>query len=156
MEFKEFDYMMTMALEEAEKAYHIDEVPIGAVIVDASGKVLAKFHNLKEKTNNPCGHAEILTIQAACEEIEDWRLDGCTLFVTLEPCLMCMGAILQCRIKRLVFGAYDPKGGALSLGYTPFRDNRLNHQFEVVGGIKHYECSRTLSEFFRQKRLKSS
>ena len=141
-----------MALEEAEKAYDLDEVPIGCVIVSDSGEVLAKAHNYKETDNNPCGHAEIIAIQKAAREIESWRLSGATIYVTLEPCPMCLGAMTQSRISRLVFGSYDRKGGALSLGYSFYKDQRLNHRFQVMGGLNHYKCSKILSNYFKEKR----
>lgn len=145
-----------MALEEANRAYKLDEVPIGAVIVGPQGEVLAKECNFKEKNNDPCGHAEILAIKAAAQKIGDWRLINSTLYVTLEPCPMCLAAMVQARVKRVVFGAYDSKGGALSLNYNLYKDNRLNHAFKVTGGILHFECSKLLSTFFREKRGKYS
>jgi tRNA(adenine34) deaminase len=150
--FNDYDWLMNIALEEAYKGYGIDEVPIGAVIVDDSGNILSQSHNLKESVNDPCGHAEIIAIKEACNKKGDWRLNDCTIFVTLEPCPMCLSSLVQSRIKRLVFGAYDPKGGALSLNYNLYKDKRLNHNFEVVGGIKHYNSSQILSKFFREKR----
>lgn len=149
---QDHQWHMQSALIEARKAYKADEVPIGAVIVDASGNVLSSQHNIKESTSNPIGHAEILCIQDACEKIGNWRLENCTLYVTLEPCPMCMSALQQCRIKTVVFGAYDPKGGALSLGFNLNNNKKLNHQFEVIGGIAHFECSQILSQFFKEKR----
>lgn len=145
-------WLMQEALKEAERAYRIDEVPIGAVITDSSGHVLARAHNLKESTHNPCGHAEILAITEAAKKLGNWRLSGCRLYVTLEPCAMCMGAMVQSRIDTVFFGAYDAKGGALSLNYNLHQDSKLNHRFKVVGGILHYECSKILSQFFREKR----
>ena len=150
--FKDYEWLMSIALEEAYKGYGIDEVPIGAVVVDSSGNILSQSHNLKESVNDPCGHAEILAIKEACVKKGDWRLSDCTIFVTLEPCPMCLNSLVQTRIKRLVFGAYDPKGGALSLNYNFYKDKRLNHNFEVVGGVKHYDSSQILSKFFREKR----
>ncbi|MCK5882804.1 MAG: tRNA adenosine(34) deaminase TadA [Bacteriovoracaceae bacterium] len=143
---------MDSALTEAERAFSMDEVPIGAVIVDPHGRVLVETHNLKECNNNPLGHAELIAIREASEQVKNWRLENCTLYVTLEPCPMCLAAMVQSRIGRLVFGAYDPKGGAISLGYNLHKDMRLNHSFEVIGGIKHHSCSKILSKFFRQKR----
>ena len=145
-------WLMGLALEEAEKAYRKGEVPVGAVLVNNQRKILASSHNLKEEKKNPLLHAELISIEKACEEMGDWRLNGCSLYVTLEPCLMCMGAIWQSRISRLVFGAYDPKGGALSLGYDPHNDSRLNHQFQVMGGVEHYRSSQLLSQFFKERR----
>jgi tRNA(adenine34) deaminase len=149
---RDIDWAMSESLKEAELASRIDEVPVGACVLDEAGKLVSSAHNRKEGVNDPCGHAEILAIRKACEERGDWRLSDYTLVVTLEPCLMCMGAIWQSRISTVVFGAYDSKGGALSLNYNLHKDPRLNHAFKVVGGVKHYECSRILSDFFKQKR----
>jgi tRNA(adenine34) deaminase len=145
-------WFMRMALEQAEQAWRIEEVPIGAVVVDPKGEVLARTHNLKESTHNACGHAEILALQEAAKKIETWRLVDCKLYVTLEPCPMCLAALGQARIGQVIFGAYDPKGGSISLGYTMHRDVRLNHRFAMLGGILHYECSRMLSQFFKERR----
>ncbi len=150
--FFEDEWFMKMALEQAEHASNLSEVPVGAVIVDQAGIVLAKGHNLKEQSNNPCGHAEIITIIKACEQLEDWRLEKTTLYVTLEPCAMCAGAILHSRIGRVVFGAYDPKGGALSCSMNLFGNSKLNHNVEIVGGVLHFECAKQLSVFFKQRR----
>lgn len=150
--FNDHIWLMEEALIEAEKAYREDEVPIGAIIVDAKGSILARAHNNKEQNHNPCGHAELLAISKAAKKIENWRLLDCSLYVTLEPCPMCLAAIMQARLKKLYFGAYDPKGGALSLQYNLHNDQRLNHQIEVVGGINHYSTSQILSRFFREKR----
>lgn len=146
-------WLMDEALIEADKAYRIDEVPIGAVIADPNGVILSKSHNLKEKNHNPCGHAEILAITEAAKKIGNWRLINCSLYVTLEPCPMCLSAMIQARIGTLYFGAYDPKGGSLSLNYNFYKDAKLNHSFDVVGGLRHFECSHLLSTFFREKRL---
>ena len=154
MNFSEYKWHMTTALEEAEKAFREDEVPIGAVVTTSDGEVLAVAHNEKEKVNDPCGHAEILAIKKACQKQGDWRLSGCTLFVTLEPCPMCLSAMVQARISKVVFGAYDAKGGALSLNYNLYKDQRLNHNFSVVGGVEHFKCSEILSTFFKAKRNK--
>jgi tRNA(adenine34) deaminase len=143
---------MQSALIEAEKAYHNNEVPVGAIILDDAKKIVAEAHNDKEKSKNPCGHAEILAIQQACKKLNDWRLNDHTLYVTLEPCPMCMGAIIQSRIKKVVFGAYDLKGGALSVGLNIHQNSALNHEVEIIGGIRHFECSKLLSDFFRLKR----
>ncbi len=152
LKFSDYEWAMGEALKFAEAAGRKDEVPIGACLIDSQGKVVSGSGNEKESVNDPCGHAEIITLRKSAEILGDWRLEGCTLVVTLEPCLMCMGAMWQSRIKTLVFGAYDPKGGALSLGYDFHKDKRLNHTFDVIGGVKHYETSRLLSQFFRQKR----
>lgn len=145
---------MQIAYEEAIKAFHNREVPVGACLVDSNGEVVSQFGNNRESQANSIGHAEILCIQEASQKLNAWRLVNTTLYVTLEPCLMCLGAIQQSRISRLVFGAYDPKGGAISLGYNIYKDNRLNHQFQVTGGVLHYQCSQIISKFFREMRQK--
>lgn len=145
-------WLMDEALKEAEKAYREDEVPIGAVIVDSAGTIISRAHNHKERAHNPCGHAEILAITEACKKISNWRLVDCSIYVTLEPCPMCLSALVQTRIGHLYFGAYDSKGGALSLNYNFYKDQKLNHCFPVMGGLRHIECSRILSIFFKEKR----
>ena len=152
IDIKDGEYLMGLALEQAEKAYRCDEVPVGAVLTDRTGKILSKTCNLREQTVNPCGHAEILAICEAAKLLKSWRLTGCRLFVTLEPCLMCLGAALQSRLEMIGFGAYDPKGGALSLNYNFYQDKRLNHALAMVGGIRHYQCADLLSRFFKEKR----
>ncbi len=149
---KEHLWNMQSAIKLANKAYKIDEVPIGAIIINSKGEILASQHNQKEIHHNPIGHAEILAIQEAASKISNWRLEDCTLYVTLEPCPMCMSAIQQSRMKQVIFGAYDPKGGALSLGLNLNNNQKLNHSFSVIGGIMHYECSQILSQFFKEKR----
>lgn len=144
--------MMDEALIEAFKAYREDEVPIGAVVVGPERTILSRAHNQKEKANNPCGHAEILAITEAAKKINNWRLVDCSIYVTLEPCPMCLSALVQSRIGNLFFGAYDAKGGALSLNYNFYKDRKLNHPFPVLGGLRHFECSKILSTFFREKR----
>jgi tRNA(adenine34) deaminase len=143
---------MSMALEQAELAYKAQEVPVGAVLVSPEGEVLSKHFNLKESQFNPTAHAELLVMQEAAKKLQNWRLSDCVLYVTLEPCPMCLTGMVQSRIKQCVFGAYDPKGGALSLGYHLHNDKRLNHQFSIMGGIKHFECSKILSQFFKERR----
>lgn len=145
-------WFMKLAIEEAELAWRVNEVPIGALIVSPSGDILSRTHNLKETVSNPCGHAEILAIQEAAKKQNDWRLIDCILYVTLEPCPMCLSAIGQARVKEVIFGAYDSKGGAISLGYAIHKDTRLNHRFGVMGGVMHFECSRILSQFFKERR----
>lgn len=154
MKFTVSDHLwfMTMALEQADLAYKNQEVPVGAVLVSPEGEVLSKTFNLKETHFNPAGHAEILAITDSARKLQNWRLIDCVLYVTLEPCPMCLMSMVQARIKQCVFGAYDAKGGALSLGYHLHQDKRLNHQFSVIGGIKHFECSRVLSQFFKERR----
>lgn len=143
---------MSMALDEAHEAVKQDEVPVGAILTDKFGEILAKTHNTKEQDQNPCHHAEVLAITKACEELKTWRLIDCNLFVTLEPCPMCMASLSQARIKNIYFGAYDPKGGAASLGLNLHKDERLNHKMNLFGGFEHRECSRLISSFFRNKR----
>jgi tRNA(adenine34) deaminase len=143
---------MNIALEQAEKAYSAGEVPVGCVVVDEFGSELAKSFNEKEKKFDPCGHAEIIAIRAAGQKLKNWRLSNCKIFVTLEPCPMCLDAMIHARVSHLIFGAYDSKAGALSLGYNFYKDKRLNHQFSVTGGIEHFKCSRLLSNFFRERR----
>lgn len=145
-------WFMTMALEQAELAWKAQEVPVGSVLVSPEGVVLAKQFNLKETHFNPIAHAEVLAMTEASKKIQNWRLSDCVLYVTLEPCPMCLAAMVQSRIKQCVFGAYDSKGGALSLGYHLHQDKKLNHQFSIMGGVKHFECSRVLSQFFKQRR----
>ena len=152
MDIRDGEYLMALALEQAEKAYRRNEVPVGAVLTDSQGKILSGAHNLRDQTCNPCGHAEILVILEAAKLLKSWRLEGCRLFVTLEPCPMCLGTALQARIETIVFGAYDPKGGALSLNYNFYKDERLNHSIAMVGGVRHYQCADILSRFFKEKR----
>ena len=143
---------MKLALEQAEKALKDAEVPIGAVIVDDNNQVIAAAGNLKESAHDPTGHAELIAIKEAAKKLGNWRLLNCDLYVTLEPCPMCLSAILQSRIRNVYFGAYDPKGGALSLGYHFHSDERLNHKFNITGGVMHFDCSKLISDFFRQRR----
>lgn len=152
MKFSEHEWFMRIALEQAEKAASLSEVPVGAVIVDAAGSIISKGHNLKEMNKNPCSHAEIESIVSATAKLEDWRLEGCTMYVTLEPCAMCAGAIVHARLKSVVFGAYDQKGGVLSCSQNIWGNQKLNHCVEVMGGVMHYECSKQLSSFFKQRR----
>ncbi len=143
---------MNLALEEADRAYKANEVPVGAILVSPTGDVLSKRYNLKETHFNPTGHAEVLCMEEAGRKLQSWRLTDCTLYVTLEPCPMCLSAMVQSRLKQCIFGAYDSKGGSLSLGYYFHQDKRLNHQFSVLGGLKHFECSKILSDFFKERR----
>ena len=152
MDFNKINYYISLALDEAYTAEKYGEVPVGAVLVDQSGKILSKTHNTKEYENNPCHHAEILAIMEASQELRSWRLSECELYITLEPCPMCLGAIIQSRLKKVFFGAYDLKGGAVSLGLNLHQNKKLNHRVSMSGGFKHLECSRQLSNFFRRKR----
>ncbi|MBC7466555.1 MAG: nucleoside deaminase [Bdellovibrio sp.] len=148
---KDLDFM-EMAIDLAKTSEQKGEVPIGALIVDEAGKVIAKATNLRETNLTVLGHAELVAIHRACKKLKSWRLTNCTLYVTLEPCHMCAGALVQSRIKRVVFGAFDPKGGALGTLNNLAEDKRLNHQFEAKGGIKQEECSHLLKTFFKKKR----
>ena len=142
---------MQMALREARQAAEEDEVPVGAVIV-CGGRVIASAHNQREQLRDPTAHAEMIAITQAAQGMESWRLEGCVLYVTLEPCPMCAGAILQARIPVVVYGAADPKAGAAESIYRLLTDRRLNHQCEVVGNVLADECGMLLSEFFQRQR----
>ena len=146
------NYYMDIALEEAEKAADKLEVPVGAVVVQ-SGQVIGRGHNLREASQDPTSHAEMIAIRAAANEIGSWRLEEADLYVTLEPCPMCAGAILQARLKRVVYGATDPKAGAAGTLYNLLEDERFNHQVELVTGVRAEESSQLLQDFFRQLRL---
>jgi tRNA(adenine34) deaminase len=139
------------ALSLAAKAKMEDEVPVGALIVQ-NGIIVAESYNKREKNQSAIAHAEILAIELACQKLNSWRLSACEMYVTLEPCLMCAGALLQTRIRGVYFGAFDPKGGALGSLYTLHDDPRLNHRFHVTGGICKEDCGALLSEFFKKKR----
>jgi tRNA(adenine34) deaminase len=154
MKFGVVDHLwfMGLALEQAELAYKAQEVPVGAVLVSPNGDILSKQYNLKEGQFNSTAHAEILALTEAGKKLQNWRLSDCVLYVTLEPCPMCLTAMVQSRVRQCIFGAYDPKGGALSLGYHLHQDKRLNHQFAIMGGVRHFECSRLLSQFFKERR----
>ncbi|WP_432362828.1 tRNA adenosine(34) deaminase TadA [Sporosarcina sp. UB5] len=146
-------HFMRLAIEEARKAEAIGEVPIGAIIVK-DGKVIATGHNLRETSQNAVTHAELSAIQDACNAIGSWRLEETTLYVTLEPCPMCSGAILQSRIPRVVYAARDPKGGCVDSLYRLLNDPRFNHECEVTEGILADECGAMLTNFFRSLREK--
>jgi tRNA(adenine34) deaminase len=145
---------MRLALEEAALARSAGEVPVGAVIVRGE-ELLARAHNNPIALNDPSAHAELLAVRRAASALGNYRLNGTTLYVTLEPCLMCAGAILQARIGRIVFGAADPKNGAAVSLYRLFEDSRLNHTVKVTGGVLREDCAKILSGFFREKRLLS-
>jgi tRNA(adenine34) deaminase len=144
--------LMALALAEASQAALEDEVPIGAIVV-RGGQVLGAAYNQREQLRDPTAHAEMIAITQAASALDSWRLEDCTLYATLEPCPMCAGAIVQSRIKRVVYGADDPKAGAVRSLYQLLQDSRLNHRSEVVAGVMAEECGRVLSEFFQQKRL---
>ena len=144
---------MKIALKEAQKAASLDEVPVGAVIVKYN-KIVAKGHNLREKSNDPTSHAEINAIRKASKKLNSWRLEGATMYVTVEPCSMCAGALLQCRIGRIVYGASDPKGGAIESSLELFKAKNINHHPEILGGVLKEECSNLISSYFKSKRQK--
>ena len=143
---------MQAALSLAKVAADKGDVPVGAIVVNEAGEMLGTGQNLREQSNDPTAHAEVIAIRQAAEKIGSWRLDDLTLVVTLEPCAMCAGAILQSRIKRLVFGAWDEKAGAVGSVMDVIRDPRALTKIEVISGIMEKECSEVLSEFFNIKR----
>lgn len=147
--------MMDRAIELADCASALGEVPVGALVYDTqTGQILSQAHNSREMHANPAGHAEFSAIMDACKSIGDWRLNHCTLVVTLEPCPMCAGLIVNSRVGRLVYGASDPKAGAVRSLFNLCDDDRLNHRCEVHAGVRGLECSEQLSAFFRQLRSK--
>ena len=147
---------MGEALAEAVAAEAHGDVPIGAVILDAEGRVIARGGNERELTGDPTSHAEIVAIRRAAEALGEWRLTGCTIVVTLEPCTMCAGAIVAARLDRLVFGAFDEKAGAVSSLWDVVRDPRLNHRPLVTSGVMASECANVLEGFFAERRSSSS
>ena len=144
--------MMRRALELADKAEELGEIPVGAVLVDDSGKIIGEGWNLSIVHSDPTAHAEIVALRHAAQCIQNYRLLNTTLYVTLEPCTMCAGAILHSRIKRLVFGASDAKTGAVGSRFHFFDDYKMNHSLEITGGVLQEECSRKLSAFFQKRR----
>ena len=142
---------MKEALKEAKKAELIDEVPIGCVIVK-DDKIIARGHNQRETNQSPIGHAEIIAINKASKKLKSWRLEGCDIYVTLEPCIMCSGAIIQSRISKVYYGASDPKGGALGSSINVLEANNINHHPEVISGVLKEECSKIITNYFKQKR----
>lgn len=143
---------MGRALELARAAGEAGEVPVGAVVLDAEGAVIGEGANAREHTEDPTAHAEILALRAATRHTGSWRLVGCTLVVTLEPCAMCAGALVQARVPTLVLGAWDPKAGGCGSVWDLVRDARANHRVEVVGGVRDDECGQLLRDFFRVRR----
>jgi tRNA(adenine34) deaminase len=143
---------MGLALAEASLAPDHGDVPIGAVVLSASGAVVAAAHNERELAADPTAHAEVLALRRAADALGTWHLDGCTLVVTLEPCTMCAGALVLARIGRLVFGAYDEKAGAVASLWDVVRDPRLNHRVDVVGGVLAEQCGEPLRQFFATHR----
>jgi tRNA(adenine34) deaminase len=146
------DQSMARALALAAEAAHDGEIPVGAVVTDAGGTVIGDGRNLRELTHDPTAHAEIVAMRAAAASIGSWNLEGCTLIVTLEPCLMCAGAALQAHVSRIVFGAWDEKAGAVGSVYDVVRDRRLPVRAEVIGGVREAEASGLLREFFAARR----
>lgn len=152
---KNDDYYMLQALKEAKRALLICEVPIGAVIVK-NDKIIARGYNRRELTSDPTGHAEIIAVRKACKKLGVWRLDGCQIYVTIEPCTMCAGTLLWTRIDRIIYGAQDPKGGALGSSFNLFEQKNLNHHPVISGGVLAKECGQLVSDFFKNKRSAQS
>ncbi len=146
------DNFMRLALEEAKAAYSAGEVPVGAVLVH-DGRILARAHNAPITLNDPSAHAEMLVLRQAGQMLDNYRLVGAKLYVTIEPCIMCAGAIVLARLARVIYGARDPKCGAVTSLYNILNDERLNHQVEVTEGILQEDCGEIMSRFFRQKRI---
>lgn len=144
---------MEAAIDEAQQAGILDEVPIGAVVVK-DGQIIGRGHNMREKFQDATYHAEVLAIMEACQNLHSWRLEDCDLYVTLEPCIMCSGAIINSRIRSVYYGAADPKAGAVDSLYHLLNDQRLNHQVNVVSGVLGEQCSQMLKNFFRAIRKK--
>ena len=140
------------ALAVARAAGAVGEIPVGAVVLDPAGAVIASAHNEREAANDPTAHAEVVAMRRAGAAFGSWQLVGCTLAVTLEPCLMCAGGLVLARVSRLVFGAWDPKAGAAGSVWDVVRDRRVNHRVEVIGGVRAAECGALLDRFFRERR----
>ncbi|MBE6136721.1 MAG: nucleoside deaminase [Erysipelotrichaceae bacterium] len=151
---KDHNYFMNLALKEAEKAALEDEVPVGAVVV-CDDKVIARAHNQRDKKNLTYAHAEMLAIIKANKKLGSWRMPECDIYITLEPCIMCMGAIIQSRIKNIYYGAKDPKGGAVISSINVLEANNINHHPNVVGGILEEQCSKIITNYFKNKRKKT-
>ena len=145
---------MREAIKEAKKAELLDEVPIGCVIVK-DNKIISRGHNVRETKNNPIGHAEIIAISKASKKLNSWRLNECEIYITVEPCIMCSGAIIQSRIKTVYYGAKDYKGGALGSSINVMDANGINHHPEIIGGVLEQECSELVSNYFKEKRKKN-
>lgn len=145
------EYWMDFAFKEAERALDEGEIPVGAIIIKKNS-IIGKGHNMRETLNDPTAHAEIIAITSAASTIESWRLDECTMYVTLEPCLMCAGAVLNARIPRIVFGAYDEKAGMCGSVDNLCDQNLLNHRAIVKGGVEEAKCKSILSAFFKNAR----
>jgi tRNA(adenine34) deaminase len=147
-----WDALMGMALHEATHALASGDVPVGAIVVGPDGRLVGAGRNRREETGDPTAHAEVLALRQAAMSRGEWRLDGCTLVVTLEPCVMCAGALVAARVRRLVIGAWDPKAGATGSVWDLVRDQRANHAVEVVGGVREEECGAMLRAFFESHR----
>ncbi len=146
-----YERFMRAALDEAAAALDHDDVPVGAVVVH-NGRIIGRGHNERERLQDPTAHAEILALTAAAQFVKSWRLVECDVYVTLEPCVMCAGAMVHARVRRIIFGAYDPKAGASGSVYDITGDGRLNHQPAVEGGVMENVCSRILQDFFKRQR----
>jgi len=144
--------LMRLALDEARLALAHDDVPVGAVVVDEAGAVLGRGHNRREERADPLAHAEVEALREAAGALGRWRLDGTTLYATLEPCAMCAGALVNARVTRLVFGAWDPRAGAVESVFSICTDPRLNHRLAVTGGVLEEPCRVLLQDFFRARR----
>lgn len=144
---------MKEALKEAQKSYKKEEIPVGAIIVK-DGKIIAKGHNLKETKTDPTKHAEIIAIQKACKKLQTWRLTGCTMYVTLEPCSMCAGSLIQSRLDKVVIGTMDEKTGACGSVLNLLSDYKFNHTVQIETGIMQEECKTILQQFFKELRAK--
>lgn len=150
---EQYAVWMGQALDIASRALASGDVPVGAVVISPEGEVLGVGHNLREAQGDPTAHAEMVAIRSAAAALGQWRLENCTLVVTLEPCVMCAGALMLSRIDRLVLGAWDPKSGACGSVWDVVRDRRATHRVEVIGGIREQECSQILLDFFAGHRL---
>lgn len=148
------EHYMTLALEEAQKAYDKGEIPIGAVLVDDSGTVVSRGHNMRETWQDATAHAEIIAIREACRLLNRWRLSGLTLFVTIEPCPMCAGALVMSRVDRVVYGSTDAKAGASESLFNVTSNPALNHQLQVTAGVLQEECAGIMKRFFAERRRK--
>ena len=148
----DYQNLMQQALALANQAATFDDVPVGALVVNDQGEIIGVGENLREKNNDPTAHAEIVAIKEAAQKIDNWRLDDLTMVVTLEPCAMCAGAIVQTRMKRLVFGAFDEKAGAVGSVWDVVRDTRALTKIEVISGVLEKECAQVLTNFFKGKR----
>lgn len=146
-------YFMSEAIKEAKKAYDLDEVPIGAVVVK-EGEIIGRGHNLRETSNDATTHAEIMAIKDANEHLNNWRLEDCELYVTLEPCVMCSGACVLARLKTIYYGPKDPKGGSAGSLMNLLQVEALNHQVEVISGVMEKECQQLLKSFFKELRVR--